>query len=569
MKGLAAIDWLVIAAYLVGVTVIGFWSARRVQSATSFFITDRKFGTWFMMFLGLGSGTHADQAATVASKTFLVGVSGIWYQWIYLFLSPFYWLTMALVRRMRAVTVSDFFEQRYSHGVSLLYAALGILQLIVAIALMLRTTGAMVEAVSSGQIGFSVAIAVMTVLFVAYGVAGGLTSSVYTDVIQGTLTVVLSFLIFPFALVKLGGMAGLRQTIDDPAMFMMVTPGEITTFYIVVVAFNAFIGALTQPSCMLMGAGKTEFQVRLGALSGGVVKRICTIAWTLTGICAMAMYAGQEINVDQVYGLMARDLLPDVLPGLLGLFIASILASMMGACNALMVSSSALCVENVYRPFLVKNGSDYHYKTAGRVASVLVVVASVLFAYKMESILTGLEVFWKTAAMMGVALWVGMFWRRATAAGALAGTLAGTVVWLFTEPLFAGYGWDFNAHFARYLPSFMVLESKLSLPWQMLLYLGVSFLVLVVVSLFTKQTDPQRLDRFYACLRTPVSADEPETTPFRLPLGVEPAPRRVLIPHRDFEVPIPSAVSVIGFTGVSLLVVLLIVLAKWIFSLGQ
>jgi Na+/proline symporter len=88
MKGLAAIDWLVIAAYMLGVTVIGFWAARKVKDATSFFITDRKFGTWFIMFLGLGAGTHADQAATVASKTFLVGVSGIWYQWIYLFLSP-------------------------------------------------------------------------------------------------------------------------------------------------------------------------------------------------------------------------------------------------------------------------------------------------------------------------------------------------------------------------------------------------------------------------------------------------------------------------------------------------
>ena len=47
--------------------------------------------------------------------------------------------------------------------------------------------------------------------------------------------------------------------------------------------------------------------------------------------------------------------------------------------------------------------------TAGRVASMLVVAASILFAYKMESVVAGLEIFWKTAAMMGVALWVGLF----------------------------------------------------------------------------------------------------------------------------------------------------------------
>jgi Na+/proline symporter len=353
-------------------------------------------------------------------------------------------------------------------------------------------------------------------------------------------------------------------------MFMIVAPDEINVFFIAVVTLNALVGALTQPVCMLVGAGKTEFESRLGYMIGGVFKRICTIAWTLTGICAVAMYAGQNIDADQVYGLMARDLLPTIMPGLLGLFIASILASMMGACNALMVTGSALCVENIYRPFLAKGQSDRHYKTAGRVAAVLVVGGAILFACKMESVVTGLEVFWKTAAMMGVALWVGMFWRRATVAGAWAGTLAGSAVWLFSEQIsLGGYTWDFDARFAEHLPAFMLREGHLYLPWQMLMYLVTSFVTLVAVSLLTTPVDAQRLDRFYACLRTPVSPNEPETRPFCLPEGIVPAPRRVLIHHPDFEIPVPSAVSVIGFLVVSAFVVLMIVLANWIFRLGQ
>lgn len=58
MKGLLLADWLVIAPYLLNITGIGFLGARRVKSAASFFITDRKFGTLFTMFLALGSGTH-------------------------------------------------------------------------------------------------------------------------------------------------------------------------------------------------------------------------------------------------------------------------------------------------------------------------------------------------------------------------------------------------------------------------------------------------------------------------------------------------------------------------------
>jgi hypothetical protein len=89
MKGLLLADWLVIAAYLIGITPIGFLGARRVKSAASFFITDRRFGTLLTTFLAPGSGTHADQAVSVAAKTYRVGVSGIWYQWIYLFLTPY------------------------------------------------------------------------------------------------------------------------------------------------------------------------------------------------------------------------------------------------------------------------------------------------------------------------------------------------------------------------------------------------------------------------------------------------------------------------------------------------
>ena len=150
------------------------------------------------------------------------------------------------------------------------------------------------------------------------------------------------------------------------------------------------------------------------------------------------------------------------------------------------------------------------------------------------------------------------------------GTLAGAAVWLFTEPMsLGGLSWDFNARFAAYLPTFMLWQGKLYLPWQMLMYFGASLLGLVAVSLFTKPTDAQRLDRFYACLRTPISPNEPETLPFCLPEGVEPAPRRVLIPHPDFEIPVPSAVSTIGFVAVSILVALMIGAAYWIFSLGQ
>jgi len=568
MLGLKLVDWVVIVVYLVGITLIGFWAVKKVRSSASFFIGDRKFGKIMMAFFMFGSGTHSDQAVSVAAKTYNTGVSGIWYQWLWLFVTPFFWLIAPFFRRMRAVTTGDYFEIRYGRSVSGLYAVMGILQLLVAIGVMLKGSGAMVEAVSGGAISSELAIVAMTVIFLVYGIAGGLSAAIATNFVQGLLTIVLSFIILPFALAKVGWMSGLREAIADPAMLSLVAPHEITFFFIAIIAFNALVGWVTMPETMAnCAAGKTEMEGRMGVTVGIFGKRICTVAWMLTGLCAVAMYAGGKLeDVDLVYGRMARELLPGVAPGLIGLFIASMLASVMSTCDSLMVVASALFTENIYRKFLCPGRADRHYTLIGRIVSTLVVVLGILFAFNLESVVNGLEIFWQVSAMMGIAFWVGLFWRRSTVAGAWAATLTSFGILLFTSKIaFGGYVlWNFNEHFAGKLPTFMLWQGEISLPWQMIFYLTAGFVVLIVVSLFTRRAPKDRLDRLYDCIRTPIGADEPEAEPFTLPAGVQPGPRNVLIQHPDFEIPRPTLIGIGGFLAAWLGVGLLIGAVYWI-----
>jgi len=564
MLGLKLVDWAVIVIYLVGISLIGFWAVRKVRSSTSFFIGDRKFGKLMMSFFMFGSGTHSDQAVSVAAKTYRSGASGIWYQWLWLFVTPFFWLIAPFFRRMRAVTTGDYFEFRYGRSVSGLYAAMGLFPLLVAIGVMLKGSGELVEAVSGKAISSELAIIAMTVIFLIYGIAGGLSAAIATNFVQGLLTVVLSFLILPFALSKVGGMSGLQESISDPDMLSLVSPGEITLFYIIIIAFNALVSWVTMPETMAnCAAGKTEMEGRVGVTTGIFGKRICTIAWMLTGLCAVVMYA-QLADADHAYGNMARDLLPDIAPGLIGLFIACMLASVMSTCDSLMVVASALFTENIYKKFFVVGKADKHYTLIGRITSVLVVILGIYVAFNLESVVKGLEFYWMASALMGIAFWVGLFWRRATVAGAWAATLTSLGAFLFTstEPL--GIPWDFNAHFADKLPAFMLWEGKLYLPWQMIIYLSAGFVVLIVVSLLTRRVPAENLDRFYACLRTPVGPDEPEAEPFTLPAGVQPAPRNVMIRHPDFEIPKPTLIGVGGFLAAWVGVGLLIGAVYWI-----
>ena len=564
---MALIDWIVLIVYLLGITYIGVRAARNVKNTAHFFISDRSWGKAMMMLFSFGAGTHSDQAVGVAAKAYTSGASGIWYQWLWLPVTPFYWLIAPIFRRTRALTTADYFETRYNAGVGGLYAVIGMLQLVVTIGIMLKGAGAMLDAVTGGAIPSSWAIWGMTVMFVIYGTAGGLSAAIMTDFVQGIFTVVLSFLILPFALDVVGGLDGLRARIDDPSFFELVAPGEINAFYIAVIALNGLIGWVTQPhNLAASSAGRTELEGRWGVAGGNLIKRVCTIAWVLTGMVALGLYAGTDIHIDYVYGQMAGDLLPTIAPGLIGIFIASLLAAVMSSCDAFMITSSALFTQNIYKRFLAPDRDDRHYLWMGRAASLIVVLLGINFAFVFASVVEGLEVFWAMQAMMGIAFWVGLFWRRATVAGAWAATLVSFAVFLATSrlELFGRVLYDFNASFAASLPAWMLWDGALYLPWQMLMYLTGGLIAMIAVSVFTRRVDADRLDRFYMCLRTPVLKPEPEVEPFTLPEGVEPAPRRVLFDHPDFEIPRPGKTALVGFGVIWVMVIGLAAAFYWI-----
>jgi len=60
----------------------------------------------------------------------------------------------------------------------------------------------------------------------------------------------------------------------------------------------------------------------------------------------------------------------------------------------------------------------------------------------------GLEIFWMIPPMMGIAFWLGLFWRRTTTAGAWAATLASLGTWwLTTKTFFILFMTNFPARF--------------------------------------------------------------------------------------------------------------------------
>jgi len=550
MLGLHISDIVVLILYFIGIALVGIWAARAIKNMGDFFMP-RKFGKAMIMMHAFGSGTHSDQAVGVASKTFTNGLSGIWYQWLWLFCTPFYWLIAPLMRRFRAITMSDVFEARYNRGVGMLFAIVGGVNLMVTIGVMLKGSSAIITSCLGGAVSPNVVIAVMTILFVSYGIAGGLAAAIVTDFFQGILTIIFSFLLLPIVMNAVGGFSGLRETITDPQMFSVIAPAEIGIFYIVVIAFNGLIGIVTQPHTMgNCATGKNEFDGRLGFITGNFIKRICTIAWCLTGLAAVAYFAGKDVHPDMVYGMMARDFLPKILPGLLGVFIASLLASVMSSCDSFMIASSALITENVYKP-LRPNLNEKHYVLAGRIFALLVVAGGIVFAFWLPGVVAGLEIFWKIPPMMGLVFWLGLFWRRTTVAGAWATTLSAFFMWWLTTQRF----------FLSFINTFPLAEQlrfvvengdgfQMYLPWQMLFYLTTGTIIGIIVSLLTKSLNQEKLDKFYELVRTPVKMGEATPSiPCTIPENVLIPPKRKLLPFANLEILLPNWTSAIGFVA--------------------
>ena len=656
LLGMHTADWIVLACYFVVILMIGVWSATRVKDAADFFMGGRRFGKFFMMFFAFGSGTSSDQAITVVAGTWRTGLAGIWWQFLWLPATPFYWIIAPMLRRIRALTTADFFGARFSPATAVLYSAYGILISIVFIAGALFSSGKMINALTGNALdemavqlnvqvpsvsftsnvaaqedmadaeagaqptltvqwralqGYEYAILAMTVLFVTYGMAGGLAAAIITDFIQGVLTIAFSILLLPFVFHEIGGFGALQQFADlKPGMFDFVASDEvakqlgrepITVFYVCVLSVTALAGIIVQPHIMgVCGAGKTEFEGRFGFTVGNFLKRFCTVAWTFTGLACIAWYLGTnspllqsndpadqalyaslqqrvstdydslpedqqtEIDIadkkfaDELFGRAAYDILPRIAPGLIGLLMASLLAAVMSTSDAQMVVSSGLFTENIYRRHLVTGGSEGHYLWVARFAGLAIVLAALILQATFTDVIHAMKVVIKTPAAIGISMWFGIFWKRWNTVAVWVSTSAAAISWIVVSH----YGpWlhdqlpQLESLFRQKDGAWVMLDA-----WQNLSYVGGGVIAGVIAALATRPQPSQQLDPFFTLLRTPVQEDEIVQAPCTVPENN--STREDVIEFAGFQFPTPTRFGVGGFVVAWILVFAIVGMTK-------
>jgi Na+/proline symporter len=426
MFGLHPSDVAVILGYLALMAVIGVLSARRVKDTNHYFLGNRSFGKILMIGQSFGIGTHADQPVGTAGKSFQLGFSGIWYGWKFIFCTPFYWLIAPIYRRLRFITSADYMDARFGSKVGLLYGIYALFFLMINMSAMQNGAAKVVSAATGGAIPHGWVVWSMTIIFIGYSFLGGRVSAAVTDVFQSFLIIVLSFLIIPFGLAKLGGFQTFKASLSEEQLSLAI-PGGLTFGLILVLSIQSIFAIVSQPQQMAaVGTGKTEMNCRVGFTYGNMIKRFCTIGWVLVGLIVIALVARGMIpplhDNEAAFGVACQQLLG---PGFLGLMVASVLATNMSTCSAMMVDLGALSVQNIYKPYVRRDAPDSHYLAVGRIAGVVLTISAMGMIAILPNVLDALLQSDSLAAFMGVPFVAGLVWPRANRVGAVCAFIVG------------------------------------------------------------------------------------------------------------------------------------------------
>jgi SSS family solute:Na+ symporter len=466
--GLDVWDLAILLAFLVSILAVGFFVSRSVKKESDFYLGGRKLGRLLQFFLNFGNSTDATGAVTISTNVYRMGAGGIWASGFQtLFITPFFWFTQPWWRRARLVTMGDLFVDRFdSKGLAVAYAGFNIFMALfvmgmgnffafkVASAMIVKPESAyttqdraqmasyqeyqhLKSEIDAGntkildserfkeldglikqrKLNAFISFISPTPFFICYSsvvgvyiALGGLKAAAITDAVQGLLILIMSILLIPVGLNRIGGFSGLHRIVPEYLFSATASTPWYTILAITFASLVQIVGLLHNMSTA--GSAKDENTARFGMISGGFTKRLVLIAWTLCGMIGLAVLSGslRQSDPDNTWGALSRELLG---PGLMGLMLSGMLLGNMPSMGVYSVSVAGLATRNIYEP-LAKGKTEKHYLRVGQFAIAGVLIFAVMFAECMSDVASAYTDLVTFNTFFGAAVFLILFWRRLT-----------------------------------------------------------------------------------------------------------------------------------------------------------
>lgn len=421
---------LVYTAFLLTHARLGL---RAGKTAAGFFIGDRRLG---------GAVIGVSFYATFASTNSYVGLAGKSYEyglpWLIMALTivVFCWLSWRIVApRMRrfaaawgSLTVPDFLAVRFgSDRVRVAAAAVIVFACLLYLIAVFKGAGNLLQVFLG--IPYQLAVTVTLGLIVMYTMLGGFVSVVRTDVLQGSLMVIGSVLLFYFITSAAGGVGVIAELPSEPSRAHLVELNGAIPFVVLMgIALAGSLKLLVDPRQVTRFYGlKDERSVRVGiwvAVIGILVIQFCLFP---LGLYAHFLLDGVT-DTDLVVPTLVND--PAVIPPLVGDFLViAILAAAMSSLDSVLLVAASVASRDLFGRRRINDGSVVSGARLG-VAGFAVVAAIV--ALNPPGGIVEITIF--SGSLFAVCfvptILLGLHWRRGNEAAALTAFGAGIVVLL-------------------------------------------------------------------------------------------------------------------------------------------
>ncbi len=445
------------AAYLLVVIGLGIVSARSSSAGvTEYFLAGRRLSRLVVALSAVVSGRSAWLLLGFAGTAYQRGVSAVWATVGYIAVEAVLFLSFAVrlrrfSERYDVLTVPDFLSVRFGGS----RALRGVTSLVILFFLVLYVGAQLLSGGKTLAPSFGIettpAVLATAGIVLVYTVLGGFLAVSLTDLVQA-FVMIAGLVVLPVVCVVqaggfgplLDGLAAIDPTLPDPtALAIGVAIGLV----------GIGLGSPGQPHIVARYMAIDDpRQLRFAALVGTTWNVVMAAGALLIGLAGRLRYPSADAlpggDPEVIYLVLAGDVLP---PVLFGVVVASVFAAIMSTADSQVLVCASSVVRDVYCGLL---GRGKGASAASLVRLSRLVVAAVVVAALGLGALAEKSIFWLVllawgglGAALGPVTILALFWRRTTAAGAIAGVVTGTL---------ATVAWDASGRsFYELIPGFL------------------------------------------------------------------------------------------------------------------
>ena len=490
MNGAAVIQpapipfYTVLVLYLGIMAFIGWYAGRKTNNIGDFFVLSGKagvvvsgiayFSTQFSMgtFLGTPGTIYGVGYAGMA-----ISVPGA----VFCMILPALLIGRKLItlgHKYGFLTMADYLTDRYhSKNMS---GVLGVMMLFFLVPMMgAQIIGAGVIVHVFTGLPEWVGVVGMGIIVILYCMTGGMKGAMMTDVIQGSLMIATAVVTFIVSIVMGGGFSNINHTLQSMNEAYLTFPGANGympwTYYISNIVLWSFF-TMGQPHLFTkffaMKDHKTMFKaILLG--TAGMFFSATLIEWAgVNGIASIQ-------NIEKADQIIPMILQRGMNPFLASIFIAGIVAAGMSTIDGILVTTTGAVTRDIYQKIINKNATDEAVMSLSKVVTVIIGIVVNCFGVFQPGSIFEINLF----AFSGMAIFVvpilfGIYWKKATAKGAIASVIVGIIsLLLFTlNPSVKALAMGFHALFPTTI---------------------IASIVMIVVSKFTETPPQETIDRHF------------------------------------------------------------------------